>query len=89
VTQECSCIKVNVSMPDELVRTVRDVVGPAMFDKYISATVAQRLRLDLLDDLSAEFEAEFGPIPSEVRQWTAERWPRLDGRSRDCFKFDS
>jgi hypothetical protein len=75
MTYECSCIPVSVSMPDELVRAVQDFAGPGMFDRYVVAAVEQHLRLDLLDDLSAELEAEYGPIPAEVRKRTAETWP--------------
>lgn len=72
---ECTCIRVSVSMPEDLVRTVRDHAGPAMFDKYIAAAVEQRLRTDQLNELPAELETEFGPIPLEMRKQTADSWP--------------
>jgi hypothetical protein len=75
VTYECTCINVSVSLPDDLVTTVSEYAGAAMFDRYIAAAVEQRLRADLLDELSAELEAEFGPMPTEVRKRTADRWP--------------
>ena len=79
MTYECACITVEVSMPDELVRTVRDYVGAAIFDRYVAAAVEQRLRVELLDELSAELEAEFGPVPAEVRAETRKTWPELRG----------
>jgi hypothetical protein len=54
VTYECTCIKVTVSMSDELVSRVTDYAGAAMFDRYVVAAVEQRLRLDQLDDPSAD-----------------------------------
>ncbi|HET7018843.1 MAG TPA: hypothetical protein VFI65_33305 [Streptosporangiaceae bacterium] len=75
MTYECNCIAVDVSMPDDLVSAVRDFVGAELFDKYIATAVEQRLRLDLIDELSAELHAEFGPIPAEVRKLTAKTWP--------------
>jgi hypothetical protein len=50
MTYECTCIKVSLSLPDDLVRTVRDYAGPAMFDKYVAAAVEQRLRMDQLSE---------------------------------------
>jgi hypothetical protein len=75
VTNECTCIKVSLSLPDDLIRIVRDYAGLAMFDRYVAAALEQRLRVDLLDELSAELATEFGPIPAEVRKWTADTWP--------------
>jgi len=75
VTYEYNCITVSVSMPDDLVTNVKDFVGAELFDKYIATAVEQRLRLDLLDDLSAELETEFGPISADVRKRTANTWP--------------
>jgi hypothetical protein len=66
VPYECACIKVSLSMPDDLLRTVTDYAGSAMFDKYVAAAVEQRLRMDLLGDLSKELDADFGPIPPEI-----------------------
>ncbi|HXS67157.1 MAG TPA: hypothetical protein VN767_30235 [Streptosporangiaceae bacterium] len=41
-------------MSDELVSRVTDYAGAAMFDRYVVAAVEQRLRLDQLDDPSAD-----------------------------------
>jgi hypothetical protein len=67
MTDECACIKVKISMPDELVRTVRDYAGAAMFDRYVAAAVEQRLRAEPLDELSGKLDAEFGQIADGTR----------------------
>ena len=55
MTYECTCIKVSVSMPDDLVTTVSEYAGAAMFDRYIAAAVEQQLQLDELCVPSARF----------------------------------
>lgn len=67
--------KVSVSMPAELAEAVRARTGAGGFSRYVTAAVQEQVRLDLLDDLSAELEAEFGPIPDEIRQKTRQTWP--------------
>ena len=67
--------KVSVSMPEELAEAVRVRTGPGGFSRYVTEAVAEQFRLDLLDDLSAELEAEFGPIPAEIREQTRQTWP--------------
>lgn len=72
---ECTCVKVNVWMPESLIETVRAHTGRAKFDRFVVAAVAERLRLDLMDELAEYLEAEFGPLdPEQVAQarkmWT-------------------
>jgi hypothetical protein len=67
--------KVSVSMPAELADAVRARIGAGGFSRYVTEAVQEQMRLDLLDDLSAELEAEFGPIPEEIREQTRRTWP--------------
>ena len=67
--------KVSVSMPEELAEAVRVRAGAGGFSRYVTDAVAEQVRLDLLDDLSAELEDEFGPIPDEIREQTRQTWP--------------
>jgi hypothetical protein len=67
--------KVSVSMPEELAEAVRARTGAGGFSRYVTEAVQEQVRLDLLDDLSAELEAQFGPIPDEIRQQTRRTWP--------------
>jgi len=39
---------------------------------------APRLRMDQLGDLAAELEAEYGPVPADVRAQTRRQWPGYD-----------
>jgi len=67
--------KVSVSLPTELTAAVRSRTGAGGFSRYVTDAVQERMRLDLLEDLSAELTAEFGPVsPELVRQAMAE-WP--------------
>ena len=62
-------------MPHDLVTAVKDRAGAQQFNDYIVAAVEKRLRLEALGDLLAEFDAEYGPVPAEVRAQTARTWP--------------
>jgi hypothetical protein len=67
--------KVSVSMPEELADAVRARTGTGGFSRYVTDAVQEQVRLDLLDDLLAEFEAEHGPIPEELVQEAMRQWP--------------
>jgi Arc/MetJ-type ribon-helix-helix transcriptional regulator len=67
--------KVSVSMPEELADAVRARTGTGGFSRYVTDAVQEQVRLDLLDDLAAEFEAEYGPIPEELVQEAMRQWP--------------
>lgn len=67
--------KVSVSMPEDLAEAVRARTGAGGFSRYVSEAVDREIKHDLLGDLSAELEAEFGPIPEEIRQQTRRMWP--------------
>jgi len=67
--------KVCVSMPEELADAVRARTGTGGFSRYVTDAVQEQVRLDLLDDLAAEFEAEYGPIPEELVQEAMRQWP--------------
>jgi hypothetical protein len=67
--------KVSVSMPEELADAVRARTGAGGFSRYVSDAVQEQVRLDLLDDLVAEFEAEHGPIPEDLVREALREWP--------------
>jgi hypothetical protein len=59
---KCQCVKIQVSMPEELIEAVRNYVGRRCFSQYVTEAVAERLRLELMGELSAQLQAEFGPF---------------------------
>ena len=67
--------KVSVSMPEELTEAVRARTGAGGFSRYVTDAVQEQMRLDLLDDLIAEFEAEYGPVPEELVEEAMREWP--------------
>jgi hypothetical protein len=67
--------KVSVSMPEELADAVRARTGAGGFSRYVTDAIQEQVRLDLLDDLVAEFEAEHGPIPEELVREAMREWP--------------
>jgi Arc/MetJ-type ribon-helix-helix transcriptional regulator len=67
--------KVSVSMPEELADAVRARTGAGGFSRYVSEAVQREIRHDLLGELIEELEAEYGPVPDEVRDQTRREWP--------------
>ena len=70
--------KVSVSMPEELAEAVRSRTGAGGFSRYVSEAVEREIRHDLLGDLIDELEAEYGPVPPEIREQTRREWPDED-----------
>lgn len=67
--------KVSVSMPEELAEAVRTRTGAGGFSRYVTDAVQEQIRQDLLDDLAAEFEAEYGPIDEDLVEQARREWP--------------
>ena len=68
--------KVSTTLTEELVVEAKTRVGERGFSRYLDAALARQLQFDRLADLEVELEAEFGPIPDEVRrQVTDMEWP--------------
>jgi hypothetical protein len=67
--------KVSVSMPEELAEAVRARTGTGGFSRYVTEAVDREIRHDLLGELIEELEAEYGPVPPEVRAQTRREWP--------------
>ncbi len=67
--------KVSVSMPEELADAVRARTGTGGFSRYVTEAVQEHVRLDLLDDLSAELQAEFGQFDAEGVRQAMRLWP--------------
>lgn len=67
--------KVSVSMPEELADAVRARTGAGGFSRYVTDAVQEQIRLDLLDELAAEFEARFGPVDEKLVQQAMRAWP--------------
>jgi hypothetical protein len=67
--------KVSVSMPAGLAALVRARAGAGGFSKYVTEAVQEQIRLDLLADLSAELESEYGPIDKELVEQAMREWP--------------
>lgn len=66
--------KVSVSMPEELAEAVRARTGAGGFSRYVTDAVQEQVRLDLLDELSAELRAEFGPFDEAQVQEAMKLW---------------
>jgi hypothetical protein len=67
--------KVSVSMPEELADAVRARTGAGGFSRYVSEAVEREIRHERLGELLDELEAEYGPVPPEIREQTRRMWP--------------
>lgn len=67
--------KVSVSMPEELTAAIRERTGPGGFSRFVSEAAERRLKSELLGELLDELDAEFGPIPAELREQARREWP--------------
>jgi hypothetical protein len=67
--------KVSVSLPTDLTEAVRARTGAGGFSRYVTEAVQERVRLDLLAELSAELTAEFGPVDDELIRQAMAEWP--------------
>jgi hypothetical protein len=67
--------KVSVSMPEDLADAVRARTGAGGFSRYITEVVERQIRRERLGELLDELEAEYGPVPPEIRQQTRRMWP--------------
>lgn len=58
--------KVSISLPESLIRRVRERVGSGSFSRYVTEAVMRQLQMDNLDDLIADYVSRHGPIPQEA-----------------------
>lgn len=70
--------KVSVSMPEELAEAVRARTGAGGFSRYVSEAVEREIKHELLGELLDELEAEYGPVPPEIREQTRREWPNYE-----------
>jgi hypothetical protein len=70
--------KVSVSMPEELAEAVRARTGSGGFSRYVTDAVQEQVRLDLLADVSAYLQAEFGPFDEQGVRQAMRLWSDLE-----------
>ena len=75
--------KVSVSMPEELADAVRARTGAGGFSRYITEIVEREIRHERLGELLDELEAEYGPVPPEIREQTRRMWPNHEDDDED------
>ncbi len=75
--------KVSVSMPEELAEAVRARTGAGGFSRYVTEVVEREIKRERLGELLDELEAEYGPVPPEVREQTRRMWPNYEEDGED------
>lgn len=61
-----STVKLSITLPRELVETLRERTKPGELSAYIAAAVEQQVAMDGLDEIIAAGEAVHGPISDEA-----------------------
>lgn len=72
-------VKVSVSMPDDLVKGIRERVGPREFSRYVSEAARRQYQLDLLGEIVSDYESRHGPIPAELMEEAEREWQQVFG----------
>jgi hypothetical protein len=72
--------KVSVSMPDSLIRQVKERVGSGSFSRYVTEAVMRQIQMDNLDDLIADYVSRHGPLPQEALDKAEKAWSELEAK---------
>ena len=54
--------KYSISLPEDLAETVRTHVGPGGFSSYVAEALEQRVAMDKLREIVADFETDNDPL---------------------------
>ncbi|MDP4500624.1 CopG family transcriptional regulator [Nonomuraea turcica] len=57
--------KYSISLPEDLAETVRTHVGPGGFSAYVAEALEQRVAMDELREIVADFETDNDPLSRE------------------------
>ncbi|MEV2225143.1 hypothetical protein AB0E01_35495 [Nocardia vinacea] len=70
--------KVTVTLPEELLESIKGRVAGRKVSAYIAAAVEHQDALDRLRELSDRLEKEYGPVTDDAYQAALDRLDRLD-----------
>jgi hypothetical protein len=71
-------VKKSVAFDESVARQAMEFAGEGNFSAFVNDVVAQRLQQIRIAKMLDEFEAEFGPIPDEVRLEAERQWDEID-----------
>lgn len=57
--------KYSISLPEELAESARSRVGPGGFSAYVAEALEQRVAMDKLREIVADFETDNDPLTQE------------------------
>jgi hypothetical protein len=70
-------VKKSVAFDESVAREAAELAGPGGFSRLVNEIVAQRLQAVRIAKMLDEMEAEFGPIPEEVKQEVDAEWREI------------
>lgn len=71
-------VKKSVAFDENVAREAMALAGEGNFSAFVNGVVAQRLQRARIKRMLDEMEAEFGPIPEEVRAEARRQWDEID-----------
>ena len=75
--------KVSLSLDPELVAEARELAGRGGLSALVNDALRIRLQHIRVTRLLDEMDAEYGPVPAEVAEEVARRWPERPHRAAD------
>jgi len=75
--------KVSLSLEPELVAEARELAGRGGLSALVNDALRVRLQHLRVTRLLDEMDAEYGPVPAEVKEEVARRWPEAPRRTAD------
>ena len=72
-------VKKSVAFDEKVVKEAIEKAGERGFSRFVNDAVAQRLQAERINQFIAEFEAEHGPIPDEIKREVDEEWAAAIG----------
>lgn len=77
-TSSMATRKITITVPDELVESIKGRVDARGVSAYIAAAAAHQDAMDRLRELTERLEAEYGPVTAEEERAALERIAATD-----------
>jgi hypothetical protein len=74
--------KFSISLPEQLAKDARPYVGPEGFSSYVAEALEQRVALDKLGEIVADFERRHDPLTQEEREEARAKLHRAFGKAQ-------
>lgn len=73
-------VKKSVAFEESVAREAIEIAGEGNFSAFVNELVAARLQQIRIRKLLDEMDAEFGPVPEEIRREVTAQWAEIDAK---------